>query len=89
MSDELKWTLWVGAAGALASIAARKVLDVGWVRVAGHSPRRDPDLNRTSAAEAIGWSMAAAGAAGLARLFARRGAAAAWRRVTSRKPPTG
>jgi hypothetical protein len=89
MSDELKWTLWVGAAGALASLAARRMLDLGWVRVAGRSPRDDPSLARTSAAEAIGWSVAAAGVAGIARLLARRGAAAAWRRTLSSGPPTG
>jgi hypothetical protein len=83
MSDELKWTLCVGAAGALASVAARKTLARGWERVAGTPPPNDPMLDRNSAVEAVAWSVAVAGAAGVARLLARRGAAMAWNRAMS------
>ena len=87
MSDELKWALCVGAATALASLAARKALASGWKQVSGKAPLHDPTLERTGTVEAVAWSVAVAGVAGVARLLARRGTAVAWRRMTSTDPP--
>ncbi len=88
MKDQIKWMVLGGSTAALAAFVSRKATRRVWEGVRGRPPSEDPELDDTSLAEALVWTLTMASVASVARLLARRGAAAAWRRKTGSPPPT-
>ncbi len=78
------WRIVAAASAALAALAARQVVRLGW-RAAGHDDGEDPNRSWT---EAVAWAAAVGVGAGVARVLAVRGAARGWERVKGDRPPT-
>lgn len=84
---KLGWRVYGGLAGALAGVAARKVVMLGWRLVTGDKPPTNPEHPGVSWGRAVGWASVSGLAVGLARLAATRQAALAWRRSQGSLPP--
>jgi hypothetical protein len=83
--DRIVWRLVAAASAALAALAARQIVRLGW-RATGHDGGEDPQQPWT---EAIAWAAAVGVGAGVARVLAVRGAARGWERVKGDPPPAG
>ena len=83
--ERILWRIVAAASAALAALAARQLVRLGW-RVAGHESGEDPDQPWT---EAAAWAAAVGVGVGVARVLAVRGAARGWERVKGDPPPAG
>ena len=81
--ERILWRIVAAASAALAALAARQIVRLGW-RAAGHKSGEDPDRSWT---EAVAWAAAVGVGAGVARVLAVRGAARGWERVKGDPPP--
>ena len=83
--ERILWRVVAAASAALAALAARQIVRLGW-RAAGHESGEDPEQPWT---EAVAWAAAVGVGAGVARVLAVRGAARGWERVKGDPPPVG
>lgn len=83
--ESTTWKAVSLGAGALAAIAARKVLAAVWPGT--QSPPLNPADRRIAWGDAVAWAVASGLGAGIARVVSKRTAAAAWERVTGDTPP--
>ena len=84
----LGWKIYAMAAGALATMVTRKVLEFGWRKVAGREPPKDENYPHAGLAEATTWAGLSAAAAAFARVAAVRKAADAWKHASGSPPPS-
>jgi hypothetical protein len=76
-TQKLLWKLYVGAIGAVTTIAAQRLLKAGWKLVTGNEPPSptDPD---TPVLEAMTWALASGIGIGVTQLLTQRMAARQW-----------
>lgn len=86
-TNNLAWRALGGVATIAATIAARKVLSVGWKLVTGNNPPDSPENPDTGTGEALMWVLASGVGIAVARLFATRKAAQYWEKTTGDLPP--
>ncbi len=82
--------VWEGTsylAAALAGLAARQLLKVGWRETQGEEPPENPAASGVSWPEALVWAVASGVAIGLAHVLSRRATTAAFRAVAEEDPP--
>ena len=80
------WRILSGLAVALAAIAARRALILGWKTTTRKEPPSHPKSPDTPWSEAIAWAVARGVLLGLARMLATRKAAEYYRRSTGHLP---
>jgi hypothetical protein len=80
------WRILGGVAAALAGIAARRALILGWKKTTGKEPPANPESPGTQWSEAIAWAVTSGALLGLARMLATRKAAEYYRRSTGHLP---
>ncbi|HVA60473.1 MAG TPA: DUF4235 domain-containing protein [Mycobacteriales bacterium] len=86
-SSKVGWKVYGGLSGALAGLAAERVLRVAWRALAGHPPPEEPGSPAVRWGEAAAWAGGSAAAVALARLAATRRAAASWQQAAGSPPP--
>jgi hypothetical protein len=80
------WRILGGVAAALAGIAARRAMMLGWKTTTRKEPPSNPESPDTQWSEAIAWAVASGALMGLARMLATRKAAEYYRRSTGHLP---
>ncbi len=85
--EELAWKVVATGTALAAGIAARKLVQVAWVKGTGKEPPRNPESPDTTWPEAVGWAVFSGVAYSLARLLATHKAAAYWKKSTGHLPP--
>ena len=86
MNEERFWNAVVVGSAALAAIAIRNGLKLGWQYVKEEDPPTNPADHSVSWGDALAWTLATSVAVGVGRLLAQRGAAAGWKRAKGRYP---
>ncbi len=89
LSKRRQWSLFAGAASAVAAPLAERAVVAAWRLAAGEDPPDDPAGPDVDWARAIAWTATAAVIVAVAQVVARRGAAIAWERATGERPPRG
>ncbi|HEX6515117.1 MAG TPA: DUF4235 domain-containing protein [Nocardioidaceae bacterium] len=81
------WSAYGFGATLLATILARKALNMTWKISTGKTPPNNPAHPDVSMGEAVAWASLSGVAVGLARMMASRKAADYYRRSTGHLPP--
>ena len=84
---KLEWRIVSAASGALAALATRRLLLLGWSRLAPGDPPDNPEDPSTSLQEALTWAIATGVGLGVARILAVRTAAKVWEAAAHEPPP--
>ena len=82
----MAWRILGGLAAALAGLAARKAMILGWKNTTHKEPPSNPESPETQWSEAIAWAVASGTLMALARMVATRKAAEYYRRSTGHLP---
>jgi hypothetical protein len=85
-TQKLLWKLYVGAIGAVTTIAAQRLLKAAWKLVTGNEPPSptDPD---TPVLEAMTWALASGIGVGVTQLLTQRMAARHWEKEIGNDAP--
>lgn len=86
MDERRTWQLVGALSGILAGVLTRKVLVLGWKKVAHDPPPANPAARGVSWSQALTWAVSSGVALAVTRLVAQRGAAEAWKAVTGEYP---
>lgn len=81
----MTWRALSVGTGALAAIAARKLVGAVWP--GRHDPPLNPADRRIDWSEALAWAVASGIGAGVARVVSKRVSAAGWERALGDTPP--
>lgn len=76
-SEKLLWKIYAGVIGAIATIAAQRLVKVGWKIATGDEPPKPTDP-QTPVVEAVSWALASGVGVGVTQLLTQRMLAKRW-----------
>jgi hypothetical protein len=87
-SQKLMWKIYAGVLGAVTTIAAQRLVTLGWKFATGNEPPRptDPEI---PVLEAVSWALASGVGVGVTQLLTQRMAARHWAKEIGTTVPDG
>lgn len=87
-SQKLLWKIYVGILGAVTTIAAQRLVTMGWKVITGDDPP-EPTDPETPVIQAVSWALASGVGVGVVQLLTQRMAARHWAKDIGNQTPDG
>ncbi len=85
-SEKLLWKIYAGVVGTVATIAAHRLVKLGWKIATGDEPPKPTDP-QTPVVEAVSWALASGVGVGVTQLLTQRMLAKRWSLEMGRSAP--